>query len=489
MCSKNADNTPGIPVAPSRPGSWSVRGRLAFLYTLTSFGLLALSGFFLYWVLVSNLRKEDNRSLFEKIQVVRVILREHPDVLEQEVKLEAGPPFTKHYFRVMDEAGGVVMETPGMSKIAGQAGFSPPPVEVRGGPHIGVRVSGRDGRTYLAMSAWAEVGRGGGKRRLVQAVLDVSYEEGVIANYGCWLAVVLFLGIVVSAGAGVIVADSGMRPLREITQTVQRIRATQLHERITPSQWPTELRTLAAAFDEMLVRLEDSFTRLSRFSSDLAHELRTPINNLMGEAEVTLSKARTLGEYQKVLESSLEEYSRLARMIDSLLFLARAEGTEARVERSLLDARREIEAVREFYDAVAEEKGIKVACHGDASLEADPILFRRVVSNLLSNAIQYTPRGGEVTVSVTPHEGQGVEISVRDTGCGIAPEHLPRIFDRFYRTDRARLDNPQGAGLGLAIVKTIMALHGGSVAIQSEPGKGTTASLRFPPYATSSLPT
>ena len=338
-------------------------------------------------------------------------------------------------------------------------------------------------KMYLLMSAWGIVGRSGSERRLLQAVMDISHEEAIIANYGWWLVLVLLLGVVISAGAGVIVADSGMRPLREITRTVQRIRASQLHERTHPLRWPTELRALAAAFDDMLVRLEDSFTRLSQFSMDLAHELRTPINNLMGEAEVTLSRARTLEEYQKVLESSLEEYSRLARMIDSLLFLARAEGTEVRVERSQVDARREIEAVREFYDAMADEKGIAVTCQGGASLEADPILLRRAVSNLLSNAIQYTPRGGSVTVSVAQREDRSIEVGVTDTGCGIAPEHLPRIFNRFYRTSSARSDNPQGAGLGLAIVKTIMALHGGSVAMTSEPGKGTTAALRFPPLS------
>jgi two-component system heavy metal sensor histidine kinase CusS len=471
---------------PARPSVWSVRGRLAFLYTLTSFGLLALSGFFLYWVLVSNLRREDVRSLFEKIQVVRVILRESPEVLEHEVKLESGPPSSKHYFRVMDEAGQTLMETPGMSDLAIEAASFPPPLSMRKRQGKGIMVKSRDHRVYLLMSAWANVGRSEGERRLLQAVLDISHEEAIIANYGRWLALVLFLGILVSAGAGVVVADSGMRPLREITQTVQRIRATQLNERINPSRWPTELRALAAAFDDMLLRLEDSFTRLSQFSTDLAHELRTPINNLMGEAEVTLSKARTLDEYQKVLESSLEEYSRLARMIDSLLFLARAEGTEVRIERAPVDARREIEAVREFYDALAEEKGITVACQGEASLEADPILFRRAVSNLLSNAIQYTPHGGNVTVSVAQHEDRSVEVNVSDTGGGIAPEHLPKIFDRFYRTDHARSYNPQGLGLGLAIVKTIMALHGGSVSVHSESGKGTTAALRFLPLAPAS---
>jgi two-component system heavy metal sensor histidine kinase CusS len=333
------------------------------------------------------------------------------------------------------------------------------------------------------MAAWAELGPSGGKRRLLQVALDVSPEAALLADYRRKLAVVLLGGILFSAGAGVAIARQGMRPLVEITRAAQRITATQLHERIDPAQWPRELTALATAFDEMLSRLEYSFTQLSQFSADLAHELRTPINNLRGEAEVALSRTRTPDDYRQVLESSLEEYARLSRMIDSLLFLARAESAEVPIEPSRLDARQELETVREFHEAVAEEQGVEVACQGQAFLNADAMLFRRAVSNLLSNALRYTPRGGKITLSVQPSEDQSVEVRVSDTGSGIDPEHLPRIFDRFYRADRTRSPYPQGTGLGLAIVKSIMDLHRGTVTIQSEPARGTTVILRFPPPA------
>jgi two-component system heavy metal sensor histidine kinase CusS len=274
-----------------------------------------------------------------------------------------------------------------------------------------------------------------------------------------------------------------MRPLAEITRAAQGITAAQLHARIGPVRWPTELTALAATFDAMLTRLEDSFTRLAQFSVDLAHELRTPINNLMGEAEVALARTRTPDEYQQILGSSLEECARLARMIDSLLFLARAESPETHIERVPLDARKELEALREFYDAVAEEHAVEVTCQGQALVHADPILFQRAVSNLLSNALHYTPRGGKVTLSVAPAEEYTILVSVSDTGMGIAPEHLPKIFDRFYRVDPARSHHHPGMGLGLAIVKSILALHDGTVTIQSIPHHGTTVTLRFPPPA------
>ena len=140
----------------------------------------------------------------------------------------------------------------------------------------------------------------------------------------------------------------------------------------------------------------------------------------------------------------------------------------------------EIETVREFYDVVAEEQGVEVACVGDGRLNADPLLFRQAVSNLLSNALQYTPRGGKVTISVARAGDGWIDIRVTDTGAGIDREHLPHIFDRFYRADRSRSQHPQGFGLGLAIVKSIVALHGGTVAITSTTGTGTTVVLRFP---------
>jgi len=230
----------------------------------------------------------------------------------------------------------------------------------------------------------------------------------------------------------------------------------------------------------MLTRLEDSFTRLSQFSADLAHELRTPINNLMGEAEVALARPRTPEEYHQLLGSSLEEYAKLARMIDSLLFLARAESPETHIVCTLFDARKELEVLQDFYDAMAEEHEVAIRCQEQALVYADPLLFRCALSNLLSNALQYTPRGGTVTLSVTQADDYTLIVRVRDTGIGIAPEHLPKIFDRFYRVDPARSQRRPGMGLGLALVKSIMALHGGTITVESVPPQGTTITLRFP---------
>jgi two-component system heavy metal sensor histidine kinase CusS len=443
--------------------------------------MLVLATIFLYWVLVSDLKRDNKQLLAEEVRVLRLILREHPDnleTLEMEVKWEGAA--LQFNIRILDEGGHTLIETPGMANIITPSLF-PAPIRATEEPVEGVKWRMRDGRLYLLMAALAEVDHSSGEQRLLQIGMDVSQDDVLIANYRRKLAVVLFLGILFSAGAGIVVARKGMHPLGEITKAAQQITINQLHERIGPARWPKELTALAAAFDEMLNRLGNSFTKLSQFSADLAHELRTPINNLMGEAEVALSRTRTLDEYRQVLESSLEEYTRLFHIIDNLLFLARAETPGTSIEQSFLDARKEIEAVRDFHEVVAEEQGIEVTCQGNALLKADPILFRRGLSNLLSNALQYTPRGGKIKISVKLSDDQCVEVIVSDTGSGIEPEHLPKIFDRFYRVDSARSQYPQGTGLGLAIVKSIMDLHSGTVSIQSQIAKGTTVTLRFLP--------
>jgi two-component system heavy metal sensor histidine kinase CusS len=227
----------------------------------------------------------------------------------------------------------------------------------------------------------------------------------------------------------------------------------------------------------MLARLEDSFTRLSQFSADLAHELRTPIGNMLGEAQVALTRDRSEKEYRSVIESSAAECERLSGIIENLLFLARAESAEQKIERKQFDARTALEKIAAFYQPSAEDRQIALSCEGDAEISADPMLFNRAIGNLIQNALRFTPDGGTIRISAANLNGRA-EISVADNGSGIAPEHLPRVFDRFYRADPSR--SSAGTGLGLSLVRSIVDLHGGTATIQSEAGRGTTVTLIFP---------
>jgi two-component system heavy metal sensor histidine kinase CusS len=485
MFCKRADfATAGVETTGRNSRFWSIAAKLTLLYTLSAGGMLVLAAGFLYWALARNLLQEDQQFLADKIYVLRGILRERaddPTDLVEEIQWEgAARRFAKYYARIIDARGHTLIETPGMRDVLLAAVF-PVAIGVHDTPEKAVKWRSPHGPSYLLMAAWAQTQHANAPPQLVQVALDISPNEALLADYRHTLAVVLLVGIICSAAIGVMMTRKGLRPLNAITTAAQRITVTHLHQRIAPARWPQELTALATAFDEMLDRLEDAFTRLSQFSADLAHELRTPINNLIGATDVALSRCRTSEEYRQVLESNREEYTRLAYMIESLLFLAQAESPQTRIDCSEFDARKALEAMQEFYEAMAEESGVEVICQGQAVVYAAPMLFRRAVSNLLSNALHYTPRGGKITLAVSQEEDEAVIVSIGDTGCGIALEHLPKLFDRFYRVDPARSPHPQGTGLGLAIVKSIMDLHSGTVTIHSAPSQGTRVTLGFPP--------
>lgn len=479
MCSKNAEVVARAVGPASQPRTWSITRRLTLLYVASTVALLVLSAEFLYWTLKRNLEDTRHGMLASKVEVLRLLLQEHPDkaeALDSEVEHEASAsqPF-KYYIRILDLQGRTLLETPGMKELLPVARF-PTPLEASDGPLNSIAQQLRHDGPFHLLSVRVTFGTSRSRYRVLQIGLDASTGSALLADYRRKLLAMLVLGTALAAVAGAWVARNGMRPLARITKAAQHVTASQLRNRVGASQWPVELVELAAAFDAMLDRLENSFTRLSQFSGDLAHALRTPINNLRGEAEVSLARSRTPEDYQQVLASSLEELERLSRMIDGLLFEARADDPKAAIQRVRFDARKEIEAVREFYEALAEERGVEVICEGNAWLIGDPMLFRRAVSNLLGNALRHTPAKGNIRIALCVLDDQNVELIVRDTGSGIALEHLPKVFDRFYRAD----DSPGGSGLGLAIVQSIMRLHGGSASIQSQLGQGTTVTLKFP---------
>lgn len=463
----------------------SITAQLTVLYAVVSFAVLALVIFIVYDTMLNNMNRTDQKFVADKIHVLRSLLAEHadyPDSLEEEVEWEKIPShlsYYAYYSRITDAKGSTLLETPGFNRLLSHARFLPATI-IRGDKVPIVRWKAPDGCAYLLGSARGQVGAIGGERRLIYVALDVTPEHAVIVRFQKQMAMILVLGVLLSTGIGAVVSWRGMRPLEEIARTAQQITASRLHERIDPRQWPRELAALAGAFDQMLDRLEESFTRLSQFSADLAHELRTPINNLMGETEVTLSRTRSADEYRQTLESAMEEFDRLSRMIESMLFLARADNKCQPVNARTICVRTEMESVCEFYDSVAQEKGVTLICEGEAQLRVDPTLFRRALSNLLANALSHTLAGGRVRVRVWQAADGSVEVCVEDTGYGIEEKDLPRVFDRFYRADISRSAENVGTGLGLAIVKSIMETHGGKASIHSRVGLGTTVILTFP---------
>ncbi len=471
--------------APERPAaSWSLAARLTAWYVGSAFLLILLATGFLYWALVTNLDREDDQLLRDKIHVLGTILREEAaagTALEREVELETGAGRRVPVFlRVLSCEGKPVLETPGMSDRL-PAHLFPDPGTGVGEPGPGREIETPAGQAYRVLAARIAAGPEPGAPYLVQAALDRTYEEDLLASYRRDLAAVLGVALGLCALAGYRIARRCLRPVKDMAERVQGIQPATLNERLPVAGLPAELSVLAVRFNAMLDRLEDSFGRLARFSADIAHELRTPVNNLRGEVEVALGKPRSSEEYREVLGSSLEECGRLARIIDSLLFLARAENPQARVAGEPLDVAEELHTVRDFYEAAAAEKGVTLRVTAADGIVAplDRTLLQRAVGNLVANALDHTPAGGVITLAAH-QSGQQVAIEVADTGCGIPPEHLPHIFDRFYRVDQARTNASGRVGLGLAIVQSIAALHQGTVRIDSRPQQGTRVTLLFP---------
>ncbi len=466
---------------PHTPQSYSIVTRLTLAYVLTAFVMLTLTTGFLYYALFASLKSKDERFLADKILHFRSIIKSsNYDVQELELEVKEGSSyqFNKYLVKIVDTDGKVIM----MSETSNMMDMLPftPPHKVDEKPWVTGRFKSTSGEVFILMSAWAECHDCVGHKVLINTALNITVEEAILKQYRKQIYLVLFIGVLLAGVTGMLIARRGLSPLRRITDVIQSIRASQLYERLAPAKWPQELTVLATSFDEMLDRLEDSFTRLSRFSTDIAHELRTPLNNLMGETEVALTKTRNIEEYQQILESSLEEYTRLSHMIEGLLFLARAENIDVKLDRTEVDALNEIQGVLEYYDALAEEKEIRVQCSGKGSVNADPLLLRRAVTNILSNAFRYSPSSSNIYIDIQEDEDQFLSISIMDNGIGIEAEDLNNIFERFYRTSGAKFHDTRGSGLGLAIVKSIMDLHGGTIDVRSKPTQGTTVLLKFP---------
>lgn len=441
----------------------SLATRLTIWYSASAFLLLLAATGYLYWALLVNLDQEDDESLMDQQTRIRAILDQSPfdpGALRREVdSVTAADRQLSLHVRVFDRDGAILAESAGMPNFGTESSAT------------GREVETPDGRSFRVI----------GSRTgpfLIQVALDRTREEAMLTQYLRNLWAVLAAAVLLCALGGYRIAKRCIRPIHEVIDKAQEIGAATLDQRIESAGQAAEITALAVTFNAMLDRLQDSFARLSRFSADIAHELRTPVNNMRGEMEVGLGKARSPEEYRETIGSALEECLRLSRIIDSLLFLARAENPETQIRREHLNIGQELRTVAEFYEVTASDAGVALTVDAPPAVEArlDRTLFQRAVSNLVANAISYTPAAGRVTVSAV-RDGGALRVEVADTGCGIPAAHLPRVFDRLYRVDGARSSASGGVGLGLAIVKSVAQLHGGSVEIVSEENRGTRVTM------------
>jgi len=314
---------------------------------------------------------------------------------------------------------------------------------------------------------------------VVWIAADTDHHRQFIDRLRRDLALYVLVAIAICGLLSWLAARQGLAPLRDMKSRAAKVTGQKLGERMPVQAVPVEMADLAQELNRMLDRLQEDFQRLTEFSSDLAHELRTPISNLLTQTQVALATKRDAATYRDILASNAEEFQRLARMVSDMLFLAKTERGVDLPHKERFSARQDAQALLEFYEAVAEEKRIRLRLEGDGEVEGDRLMFRRAVSNLLSNALRHTPEAGDITIRIATTV-QATTVAVENTGADIDAKILPRLFDRFYRADASRAHpDSDGSGLGLAITRAIAQAHGGQVTATSGQGR-TCFALVFP---------
>lgn len=353
--------------------------------------------------------------------------------------------------------------------------------ELRRHPDLGLRLQGSDGTIWFEQRPALNMANGEEQSfRELQApldarqrdgaqltlILDITHHQHFLQRMQRLIWMTMGLSALATALLGAWAARASLRPLRRMSEVAAQVSAHSLTTRLDAGQMPQELRGLAGELNAMLARLEEAFQRLSAFSADIAHELRTPLTGLLTQTQVVLSRSRSLEDYREALHGNLEELERLTTMVNDMLFLAKADHGLLTPNSQPLDLAGEVDELLEFYGPLAEEKSIRLERDGELSLQGDRSLLRRVLANLLDNALRFTPDGGQIRVRLEPGR-----LSVENPGREIPAERLPRLFDRFYRADPARREGQgEHAGLGLAICRSIVRAHGGEIRCESAQG-------------------
>jgi two-component system heavy metal sensor histidine kinase CusS len=457
----------------------SIHSQLILFYSVTVVSMLVLIALAFYWETQNVMSQADYNFVTEEANNIKSIMSD--EILDKQLlkrtvidhPVRTRNSLYRYYVRVFDDTGRIVMETPGISEI-----IQPPDQ----------RTLAKDsnsqylwhtyhGSSYLTVLL-PVVLNDGTHHGFVQVSLDASYQHSITHDRRVFIGL-LVIGMLFSLLLGKFVTSRGLKNLDILTETVKTITTSSLNHRVNPQLLPKELAPLGEAFNQMLDRIETSFARMHQMSADMSHELRTPITNLIGQTELLLSYDYSAADLRNAQASNLEELQRMASLVENILFLARAESQQPEIEKESINAMSIISNICEYYQALTEDKNITIIQKGSATLRVNIIMFRRMLSNLISNAVKYTPANGIIMVTVSEDDEHAI-ICVEDNGIGVAPQHLAKLFDRFYRVDDSRSAQISGTGLGLAIVKSIVDLHHGTITINSEVGVGTKIIITLP---------
>lgn len=364
------------------------------------------------------------------------------------------------FYKVEDGSGRVLFSSEGASFPSLASGVS----QVTEVDVSNLKLWTIDDRTYRGVVISTSIA---GSQYQISSALDMEFHRNFLEAFGksLWL-------ILLGAGGITLLATwlgvyQGLRPLRGVSQSVRTIQTNKLDTRLDLATVPVELQDLVISFNQMIEQLEAGFIKLSHFSDDIAHEIRTPLTNMITQTQVGLSRKRSESDYRELLYSVLEEQERLNKMVNDMLWLAKSEHGLIKLNYTLVDLQKEFESLFDFFDAFADERHVSLTINSNkVKVQCDRDLLKRALTNLLSNAIYHSAKDGVVKVNLSENQNL-VEITIENTGPTIDPVHLTRIFDRFYRVDPSRQRNLEGVGLGLAIVKSVIQAHGGQIAVHS----------------------
>ncbi|MGC3873124.1 heavy metal sensor histidine kinase [Halomonas sp. GXIMD04776] len=446
----------------------SLSVRLALMFALVSLLLLGSIGFYLYQSLIREIAWRDDQMLLGRLERMEILLEDGESIaaLRRRPQLYANMLGNRESLLwILDAQGQVLIEV-------NPAGLAVPrpaeSAEVRLGDYPGVE---------RARLAWQSLEQGGRRLTMVAGKrLDERDQMLAAYRYKLWLS--LGVGALSAFLLGWGISRRGLRPVRRLARRAMTIDSQHLDLRLDSDSEVVELRSLSVALNQMLDRLEEGFAQLSRFSEDLAHEMRTPLSNLLGHTQQVLRQERPTEDYQSLLASHIEEYERLSRMINSMLFLARTESPSVVMKCEDVDLGRLVGQLYDYFEGMAEEDDRELVNQASDSVVANPDLLRRALANLLANALRYGRSGTPIRVASNVEKDR-VAIRVHNLGGPIDPADQSRIFDRFYRCDPARTGAGDSGGLGLAIVRSIAQWHGGSVNVESGV-EGTTFSMILP---------
>lgn len=457
----------------------SLTARTAILFTIVSCLMVSSLGLYLYTSAKQALEIRADYTLVGRVERFRTLLQDLYNVrqMEERPALFESMLGNEKDVRIFQRVGERPFIDVNPDHMAVPA-LVPVPVDQDvgiGALHIGTR---EDSVGVRWVSALAQVGGQAGTVQITAAYV-MTQESRMLTAYRLRVMGAIALAALLSSLLGLLLLKRGLSPLDVMRKRARQVSPTNLTVRLPEDEMPSELRQLARSCNAMLDRIQSGYERLSQFSSDLAHEIRTPVNVLVGQTQVALAQPRSPADYEALLASNLEELTRITHIVENILFLSRADHNAAALERQPIALSQELEKIAEYFEGLADERSMSFAIQASGIGYANPVMYRRAVNNLVINAIRYGDPG--TCIHLTAHSGpQGVTVTVENRCAPVTQEEADRMFGRFYRGDTSRSLPTESNGLGLAIVAAVMEIHGGGARVEAYGDGRIRFSLDFP---------